>query len=499
MGVKSLLIKPIAKYVSRVNADAFSQAVARQEETFRLLIAQAATTQFGNDHDFASIKSGADFSQRVPVRDYEAFRSYIDQMVAGKADVLWPGLPTYLAKTSGTTSGMKYIPMTKASTPHHVKTARDALFAYVSRTGRSDIFDGEMLYLSGSPELTRTNGIRTGRLSGIVNHQIPNWIKGNKLPSAAINAIDDWETKVNAIADESLGKDLRLIGGIPPWVQMYYECVLEKTGAKTITDVFPNLTVFIYGGVNFSPYRSQLNALVGKELDTVETYPASEGFIAYQDGHEQEGMILNTEAGIYYEFVVSDQISEANPERLTLGQVELGKNYAIVLTTNAGLWAYNIGDTVEFVSLDPYRLRVTGRIKHFISAFGEHVIAKEVERAMQVAADQLHLQINEFTVAPQVNPIEGLPYHEWFLATDDPPAQPEAFAKILDQSMQEQNVYYRDLIQGNILRPARVTILPGDAFRRYMESQGKLGGQNKVPRLSNDRNIADQLMELRKY
>ncbi len=492
MGIKSFLIKPIARYISRSNERAFACAVNRQQETFKTLITTASKTKFGRDHDFEGIKSPADFCQQVPIRDYEALRPYMDQVVAGQPDILWPGLPIYLAKTSGTTSGTKYIPMTKASTPHHVNTARDALFSYVHRSGRSDIFDGQMLYLSGSPELTTTNGILTGRLSGIVNHQIPGWIKGNKLPCEKTNSITDWEEKVEAIAEESLGQDLRLIGGIPPWVQMYYEAILRKTGAATVHEVFPKLTVFMYGGVNYSPYRAKLNSLVGSVLDSVETYPASEGFLAYQD--TGEGLVLNTEAGIYYEFVPSDEIFKERPTRLGLDQVEVGQNYAIILSTNAGLWAYNIGDTIEFVSLDPYRIRVTGRIKHFISAFGEHVIAHEVEYAMQHASDAMQLQINEFTVAPQVNPESGLPYHEWFLATDLPPNDNARLADILDQSMQEQNIYYKDLIQGNILRPAIVTILPGDAFRRYMESQGKLGGQNKVPRLSNDRKIANQLM-----
>lgn len=469
-------------------------AVSDQKSTLTYLLKTAEKTAFGQDHQFSQINTHAEYCQQVPIRDYEELRPYFEQVVAGEKNILWPGKPTYLAKTSGTTSGVKYIPMTKASTPHHVITARDALFAYVRRKNSAKFFNGKMIYLSGSPILTETNGIATGRLSGIVNHQIPNWIKGNKLPKKEVNVIDDWETKVKAMATESIGQDVTLIGGIPPWVQMYYEEVLAQTGAGTVAEVFPNLSVFVYGGVNFEPYRSKLESLVGKSLDTIETYPASEGFLAYQDASETEGLLLNTNAGIFYEFVDPSEMFSTSARRLTLAEVELGVNYAIILSTNAGLWAYAIGDTVEFIGLNPYRLRVTGRVKHFISAFGEHVIGKEVDQAMIAACQELGITVNEFTVAPQVSPTEGLPYHEWLVASSEQIADQNRLANLLDLEVQRQNTYYRDLIEGKVLRPAVVTMVGADAFRRYMQSQGKLGGQNKVPRLANDRKIADLLI-----
>lgn len=492
MGWKSLLIYPFAKKIVGDLRKQSAQAIQIQNNLLLSLINRAANTKFGIDHHFTKIKCYDDFLAMVPVRDYESYKSYIDLIKEGRNDILWPGKPLYFAKTSGTTSGTKYIPLSKESTPHHVNTARNSLFTYMIETGKRKFFDGKMLYLSGSPELQKTNGINTGRLSGIVNHQIPGWVKGNKLPSHEINCIDAWEEKVKAIVKESAHLDVRVIGGIPPWVQMYYEELLAFTGKSKVIDVFPNLSLFVYGGVNFEPYRRQLESLVGKALDSIETFPASEGFFAFQDKHPAEGLLLNIDAGMFFEFIPLHQIYEENPPRYNLAQVRTGVNYALIVTTNAGLWAYNIGDTVEFVHLDPPRLKVTGRIKHFISAFGEHVIGKEVEQAMLAVSSSLGFNVVEFTVAPQVNPSEGLPYHEWFIEISSN-VDIELIARKLDASIQEQNIYYRDLIEGKILRTAKVTLLRPHAFRDYMQSIGKLGGQNKVPRLSNDRKIADIL------
>lgn len=496
MKFKSRLIKPLAKLIAK-NIDRWSSdAVAAQHKVFKSLIRQAKHTAFGKDHNFEKINDPIAFADQVPIRDYEALSPYIKRIVAGEKDVLWKGRPKYFAKTSGTTSGVKYIPLTRASIPNHFGTARNALFNYIARTGKGDFLDGKMIFLSGSPEMTDTNGIKTGRLSGIVNHQVPGWLRTNQLPSYKTNCLEEWEEKLEAIVDETLGKDMRMISGIPPWVQMYYERLLEKSGKKHIKDLFPNFDVFVYGGVNFEPYRSSLENLVGKRIDSVETYPASEGFIAFQDSQEDKGLLLNAYSGIFFEFIPAGEVFNDNPTRLTLGQVELGVNYAIIINNNAGLWGYNIGDTVEFVSLNPYRLIVTGRIKHFISAFGEHVIGKEVEESLLSVARESNINIVEFTVAPQVSPPEGgLPYHEWFIEFEQLPDSIDQFESKVDAMMIRQNIYYEDLIKGSILRPLKITPLRKDAFRTYMKSQGKLGGQNKVPRLSNDRKIADLLSE----
>ena len=468
-------------------------AVPIQEEIRKDLVHTAKNTVYGRDHDFAGIRSYEDFRRQVPIGDYEAFRPYADRIQRGEPNISWPGVPKYLAKTSGTTSGVKYIPLTRESLPNHFGSARNALFNYAAETNHYRWLDGKMIFLSGSPEMTLTNGIPTGRLSGIVNHEVPAWLRTNQLPSYSTNCIEDWETKLEAIVDETINADMRLISGIPPWVQMYYERLLARSGKATVKELFPNLEMFVYGGVNFEPYRESLERLVGARIPSVETYPASEGFIAFQDSQTEAGLLLNTGSGIFFEFVPADQIHAERPERLSLGQVKLGENYAIILSSVAGLWGYDIGDTVEFVSLDPFRIRVTGRVKHFISAFGEHVIGKEVETAMRETAGRFGAEVTEFTVAPQVNPQQGLPYHEWLVEFRRPPEDPEAFAAALDRIMVAENLYYRDLIEGKILRPLKLTALEAGAFRRYMKQRGKLGGQNKVPRLANDRTIADAL------
>lgn len=493
MGMKGLLAKPFAAIIAaRVKRDA-RRAVAIQETIRQQLVQSAGNTAFGRDHGFATIQSHADFVKQVPIRDYEALRPYIDRMVKGEEHVLWPGKPLYLAKTSGTTSGVKYIPLTKESIPNHINAARNALLLYIHETGKTQFVDGKMIFLQGSPVLEKKNGIDVGRLSGIVYHFVPQYLQRNRMPGYAINCIEDWEEKVEAIATETRNEPMTLISGIPPWVLMYFERLLAQTGKTHIKDVFPGFSLFVYGGVNYAPYRTRIEEIIGKQVDAIETYPASEGFIAYQDSQHEPGLLLNVNAGMFYEFVPAQEVFSENPKRLTLQDVEIGENYALLISSNAGLWAYNIGDTVKFVSKNPYRIVVSGRIKHYISAFGEHVIGEEVEYALLKAAAEAQVDIIEFTVAPQVNPASGLPYHEWFVEFGAEPGNMDDFALKVDQYLQEKNIYYRDLITGKILKPLVMNRMQRDAFRNYMKSKGKLGGQNKVPRLSNDRQIADEL------
>lgn len=498
MGLKSRIIRAVATHTKRrIHSEAY-RSVKHQKDTFKSLIQQSTSTAFGKEHHFNSIRSHRDFVANVPVRDYEQLRDYIDRIIQGEEDVLWPGKPLYFAKTSGTTSGVKYIPITKESIPNHVGNARNALFNMASRLKLKNLFDGKMIFLSGSPTLDEKGSIPTGRLSGIVNHWVPSWLRTNQLPSYETNCIEEWESKLDQIVKETAQQDLRLISGIPPWVQMYYERLLEFTGKKTVKEVFPNLQLFVYGGVNYEPYRLQLEKLVGDKIAGLETYPASEGFIAYQDTEDNsKGLLLQCHAGIFYEFIPLNEIHNAHPERIMLEHVEKGIDYAIIISTNAGLWAYNIGDTVEFISTEPPRIKVTGRIKHFISAFGEHVISKEVEEALRTTMQKHECLINEFTVAPQVNPGENTkPYHEWWIEFAKPPKNIIQFSRDLDTAMIAQNMYYKDLIEGGILQPLIIRILATGSFRKYMQSIGKLGGQNKVPRLSNDRIIAGVLEEM---
>ena len=468
--------------------------MAVQQKVLKKLVRKAKNTAFGRDHNFSDIKTYEDFKKNVPVRDYEALRPYVERVVAGEENVLWTKKPLYFAKTSGTTSGTKYIPLTKASMPMHIKAARNALLMYIDETKNADFLKGKVMFLQGSPELNEVNGIKTGRLSGIAAHYVPGYLTKNRMPSWETNCIDDWETKVEAVIDETINEDMRLIGGIPSWVQMYFEKIVERTGKK-IGEVFPNFNLFVYGGVNYEPYRNKFESLIGRKVDAIELYPASEGFIAYQDSQEEEGMLLLVNYGMFYEFIPAEEFFDDNPTRISLDEVKTGVNYVIILNTNAGLWGYNIGDTVEFVSVDPPRVIVTGRIKHFISAFGEHVIGKEVERAINSQTKESTISVNEFTVAPQITPQEGLPYHEWFVEFERAPDNTSEFEEKVDKALQEQNSYYRDLIEGKVLKPLKITMIEKGGFNNYMKSVGKLGGQNKVPRLSNDRKIADELMK----
>ncbi|WP_285010997.1 GH3 auxin-responsive promoter family protein [Pedobacter faecalis] len=495
MGWKAALSKPFAALVMRGIDKWKKDAVKAQEETLRMLIRKAQHTAFGCDHQFSSIKNYSDFKHLVPVRDYEELRPYVDRVIAGEADVLWKGKPAYLAKTSGTTSGVKYIPISKESMPEHIKAARNALLTYIHETGKADFVNGKMIFLQGSPLLSEKHGIKVGRLSGIVANLVPAYLQKNRLPSFATNCIEDWEQKVDAIVSETVNEDMRLISGIPPWVQMYFDRLIQQSGGKPIKDIFPNFSLYVYGGVNFEPYRAKIEASIGERIDAIETYPASEGFIAYQDSQSDKGLLLLADAGIFYEFVPADEYYNDNPQRISLKDVELDKNYALILNTNAGLWGYSIGDTVKFVSLNPYKIVVTGRIKHFISAFGEHVIGEEVEHALLSVANKEGVGITEFTVAPRIAVEAGeLPYHEWFIEFSRPPADLPAFSKKVDEALQKKNIYYFDLIEGKILQPLIIRPLEKDAFVNYMRSQGKLGGQNKVPRLANDRKIADDLI-----
>ena len=493
MSLKSFGAKIFAGVVVRKMKKWMDHPVQTQQAVFLSLLKSAEGTQFGQDHHFSEIKTHAEFVARVPIRDYEQLRFYVDQMVAGKEDVLWPGKPLYFAKTSGTTSGAKYIPLTKESMPTHIKAARNAILCYIHETGKADFVDGKMIFLQGSPEMTEKNGIGLGRLSGIVAHYVPGYLQKNRMPSMETNCIEDWETKVDAIVEETKGEDMTVISGIPSWVQMYFERLQTATDKK-VGDLFKNFNLFIYGGVNYEPYRAKFEALIGRKVDSIELFPASEGFFAFQDSQQEKGLLLQLDSGMFYEFVKAEDFFSETPQRLTIGEVEIGVNYVLLISTNAGLWCYNIGDTVMFTSVKPYRLVVSGRIKHFISAFGEHVIGKEVEQAMKEAMDAFSFSISEFTVAPQEAVNDELPNHEWLIEFEEAPKDMQAVTDFIDQSMQTQNSYYFDLIKGKVLQPLKIASLERGAFQKYMKSQGKLGGQNKVPRLSNDRKIADQMV-----
>ena len=490
--MKKIAAKIFAKYINWKSKSWINNPIRAQDKIFKSLINNAVKTRFGKDHDFSSIINYDDYKSSVSINDYEQIKPYVDQIIRGDKDVLWPGRPIYFAKTSGTTSGAKYIPITKESMPSHINSARDAILNYIYQTGNVDFVTGKQIFIQGSPILDNLNGISIGRLSGIVAHYVPSYLQNNRMPSWKTNCIEDWEEKVDEIVNETVDQNMTVIGGIPSWVQMYFEKIISKTDNK-VGKQFSRFSLFIYGGVNFEPYKSLFQSLIGRKIDSIELFPASEGFFAYQDRFPSEGLLLLVDNGIFYEFVEADKFFDKNHDRISLKDVKLNTNYVLILSSNAGLWSYNIGDTVSFVSIQPYRILVTGRIKHFISAFGEHVIGKEVETAIKSIINETLIEVREFTVAPQVKPKSGLPFHEWFIDFKTPPPDMNIFSKSLDNEMRKQNIYYDDLIKGKVLQNLVVSIVESHGFENYMKKIGKLGGQNKVPRLSNDRKIADNL------
>ncbi len=494
MGIKSTLARPLANFFTKKEIEKNLNGIKVQEKIFFNLLKIGRKTLFGKDHNFNVVNSISDYQKLVPVQDYEGIKKYIELIKKGEKNVLWRDRPIYFAKTSGTTSGAKYIPITKDSIHNHIDSARNALFANIKENPTADFFSGNTIFLSGSPKLNNENGIPTGRLSGIVNHHIPAILKTSQLPSFETNCMEDWESKLEKIVQETKDKDLRLVGGIPPWIKMYFEYLLEETGESSIKNIFPNLQIIVHGGINFEPYKSQLKKLIGDDVDFVETYPASEGFIAYQDSQTVEGLLLNTNAGIFFEFIPAEQALSKNHKRLTLRDVELDKNYAIVLTTNAGLWSYLLGDTVKFVSLKPYRILVTGRVSHFISAFGEHVIVEEIEKSLKEALTKSNAIVNEFTVAPIINPPKGKSHHQWLIEFEKMPEDFAAFERCIDIALRGHNSYYDDLVEGKIIDSLKIKILPKNSFKNYLKAVGRLGGQNKIPRVSNDRKFADGIL-----
>ena len=503
MRLLSTLSKPIAAIISeKIRKDALRVAEC-QQEIMRYLVAKGRQTEYGRHNSFDGIRTYDDFRERVPLVEYEDLRPDIERISKGERDILWPGIPVYFAKTSGTTSGTKYIPITRDSISNHIDTARNALLVYMNRSKNFAFPDHSMIFLQGSPVLAKKGIIPAGRLSGIVAHHVPGYLQRNRMPSWETNCIEDWETKVDAIVKETLEKRMSLISGIPSWLRMYFEKLVARAG-KPVGEIFPDFSLLVYGGLNFEPYRQVFRELIGRKVDTVEFYPASEGFLAFQDLGPGDGLLLNINSGIFFEFIPADKIHDQQPKRIPLEEVKEGMDYAIVLSNNAGLWGYNLGDTVRFVSVNPYRLIVTGRVTQFISAFGEHVIASEVEGALAEVCRETGTRVAEFMVAAVVNPPAGLPHHEWFIelatpvadtlhATPVEPLHATALPGLLDQAMCRRNPYYRDLIDGHILEPLHIIPLPAGTFKRYLELKGRLGGQNKVTHLSDDREISDEL------
>jgi len=473
-----------------------NEADTIQKKILEKFIKKSKTTEFGIDHNFKKIRNYKDYIRNVSIRDYEDIKIYIEKIKKGKKNILWPGKPKYFAKTSGTTSGAKFIPITKESLKNQINSVTHLLISYLIDKKSLKSINGRVMFISGSPNLIEENGIKIGRLSGIVNYHQPKYLKHMILPSKEVNKIEDWEKKIEKIADETIGKDLRILGGIPPWVQMYFDILTKKTGKK-IKEIFPNLSLLCHGGVNFEPYKENLFNSIGKRIDTLETFPASEGFFAYQNLVKDEDLLLQINSGIFYEFIDTKELENKYPKRITVGEVRLDTNYALIITTNAGLWSYMIGDTVKFTSLNPLKIKVTGRTKQFISAFGEHVIVEEVDLSLKKACEKFkEVKIVEYTVGPKIINKKGKSHHIWLIEFKSKPNNLSLFENEIDKNLQELNSYYKDLIQDNILNTLKIKVLKRESFINFMKSIGKLGGQNKVPRLSNNDKLINKILKL---
>ena len=379
--------------------------------------------------------------------------------------------------------------------PHHIKSSRNALLFYINKTGKTDFLNGKTIFIQGSPVLESINGIKTGRLSGIVAHYVSSYLRSNNMPSWETNCIEDWEQKVDSICEETLNENMTVIGGIPSWVQMYFEKLITKSGNKNLSEIFQNFSLFIFGGVNYEPYKKNFNKLIGKKIDSIEYFPASEGFFAYQNEQDDKALLLQYDSGIFYEFIKLKEFESNKAVRHDLSTVETGVNYVMIVSTNAGLWAYNTGDTIVFTSLVPPKILVTGRYKHFISAFGEHVIASEVEQSLAETSNFFNVIISEFTVAPKLENAGNLPCHEWCIEVEKGDFNMEEFSKSLNSAVCNKNIYYRDLIEGKVLKELEIVVVKKGAFKNYMKAKGKLGGQNKIPRLSNNRELIEAVLK----
>lgn len=491
--MRQLIAQAWAAVVAQRYHKRLGQEKAQQEATLQQLLSLGKDTVFGKDHRLAEVRSYAEFRQAVPVYSYELlWERYLSRTWAGETDITWPGRPRYFAKTSGTTAGAKYLPISRESVPHHIRAARDVLLLYLARRKNPAFVSGKWLFLSGSPALEKNSaGILYGRLSGIVHHWVPRWLTRNRLPSWEVNCLEDWPEKVARVLHEAAQTDLRLLSGIPPWILQLLE-EAEARLQKPIRQIWPALQVYVHGGVDFRLYEAALRKLL-PGVDFLETFPASEGFFAFQDtDNAEEGLRLLVDNGIFYEFVPLEQAQQAAPPRLPLWEVELGRPYAMVISTNAGLWGYALGDVVQFTSLRPYRVRVAGRVKNHLSAFGEHVIEAEVEAALQAALKATGARVREYTVGPYLGPEK--PRHEWLLEVEQEPSDWSTFRQVLDETLRRLNPYYEDLRRAEILAAPRLYRLPVGSGYALFAQLGKLGGQNKFPHLKSDRSLIEALL-----
>ncbi|MFK7810273.1 MAG: GH3 auxin-responsive promoter family protein [Saprospiraceae bacterium] len=495
--MKSLIKFGLKKYASfhlKKWDDSVLYPEKYQAEVFNQLIREAANTQFGKEHNFDAIESYEDFCESVPLRSYEELAPYITRIKEGEEDVLYPGKPKYFSVSSGTTSSVKYIPVTDAFVKTYTKSGLHLLFSYFRQTDNYDMIFGKNMMLQGSPELEDINGVLAGRMSGVSYHIMPQVLKGNRLPSYETNTIADWDEKIRTIAEETSTKNLQILGGIPPWIMMYFDYLSAHTKEKLIKDVFPNLKLYIHGGVNFAPYRQLIFDKIGKEIDTLDTYTASEGFLGFQENLGHPEMTLCSNNGIFYEFVeVEDYRKNKYPKRLRLSEVQKDTDYLIILNTISGMWGYIIGDLIRFSDTRPYQFSITGRLSQYTSLFGEHLIESEVRIVLKAASEQFNFKTRAFTVAPNLLLETQHSHHEWWIDFVETPSNLAEIAKMMDEKLGRLNHLYADLINGKVISSLKIIPIQSKGFEKCFMENGKIDGQNKISVLSNNRELVSQL------
>jgi hypothetical protein len=479
-----------------------NQPIETQAQQFKMLLEKGRETAWGMAHKYHKISKISDFQALVPTSSYEEIFPWIKRAMRGEENVLWPGWTAYFSKSSGTTNDKhKYIPVTEDSLEEcHYKGGKDLISLYLNNRPDSEVLSGKNLAMGGSlqPNPLGTEAI-CGDISAVIMHNLPSWAQWMRTPSLEIALMDKWEEKIEKMVENTIQENVTSISGVPTWMLVLLHRILEKTGAKSISEIWPNLEVFLHGAVSFTPYREEFKRLItNPNMGYLETYNASEGFFGIQDDLAKEGeMLLLLDYGMFYEFVPTEEAHIPFPRALTLDQVELNRNYAMVISTNGGLWRYRIGDTVRFTSLFPFRIMVSGRTRHFINVFGEEVMVDNAELALARACKSHQCSVVDFTVAPQFMAAGKQGRHEWLIEFSEMPASIEAFAKQLDEELRNINgdydaKRYKDMA----LLPLELKVASRDLFYNWLKTKGKLGGQNKVPRLSNSREYLDGLLEM---
>ncbi|MBK6729905.1 MAG: GH3 auxin-responsive promoter family protein [Bacteroidetes bacterium] len=486
--------------VSRIQSVADNPLDA-QERMFNYLVQTAKDTNWGQRFDYTSIKTFSDYQNRFPVQDYDFFKTEIERIMKGEDNVLWPGTTSWFAKSSGTTSDKsKFIPVTKVSLDDcHFKGSRDLLAMYLTNQPESNLFAGKGLVMGGSHQVNQLNEYsRFGDVSAVMMQNLPIFAHLVKTPNLSIALMSEWEEKIEKMAQHTVKQNVTHIAGVPTWTIVLIRRLFEITGKNNLRDVWPNLELYIHGGVSFKPYREQFNQLIrGDDMNYIETYNASEGFFAFQDRLKADDMLLILDNGIFYEFIPVEEFDKEFPRTISLAEVEVGKNYGLVISTNAGLWRYKVGDTIRFTSTHPFRVQVSGRIKHFINAFGEEVIVDNSDEAVRKACLATGAIIKDYTAAPIYFSGEGKGGHEWIIEFDKQPNDIKIFTEVLDNALQSINSDYEAKRYKNIaLELPVIHIAPQGTFYNWLKSRGKLGGQHKVPRLSNERNYIEEILAM---